>query len=402
MRLKKTCICFLVLGLTACDSDSGSVAATDVASSIDDAMDDAEVSATDQNMAEDVPREVTDEPAEEPPVTQDLIETDLSTGEPDLASEPDVAWLTADECLRANFVGDPEIGPDYDQFHPIVGSHCLGTNHQDIQNIERVVFLGDSVTAGSPPTVSTEYYRALLADMLAEHFDLTPPEPLWKAVNFAGNGRSYEWESGDFANCAEWGARTDDLLREGVQINSCFPDNERRKTTLVVFTIGGNDIASMTGDGLEGVPVEQIWEDNREFVRLLDEAVAWLREPDRFPNGVHIVFSNMFEFTDGTGETTACPAAGLAGFGAEWEDVDALADIVIWANEQFMRIAVDYRADMIFMLETFCGHGFNARDPRGPCYRGFDTPRWFDLTCIHPNPEGHKHIADMFMATIAE
>lgn len=32
------------------------------------------------------------------------------------------------------------------------------------------------------------------------------------------------------------------------------------------------------------------------------EAVAWFREPGRFPNGVFAVFANIYELTDGTGD----------------------------------------------------------------------------------------------------
>jgi lysophospholipase L1-like esterase len=99
---------------------------------------------------------------------------------------------------------------------------------------------------------------------------------------------------------------------------------------------------------------------------------------------------------------TACPSAELAGFGAAWDDPSILADMVIFAEEEYMRIAVETDSDMIFMLEEFCGRGFNHDDPTAPCYRGPGTPRWFDLTCIHPNPDGHRAIADMFLAVVDE
>jgi hypothetical protein len=57
---------------------------------------------------------------------------------------------------------------------------------------------------------------------------------------------------------------------------------------------------------------------------------------------------------------------------------------------------------MIFLLEDFCGHGFERDNPAAPCYRGPNTPAYFDLTCIHPNPTGHEHIRDMFMAVVNE
>ena len=70
--------------------------------------------------------------------------------------------------------------------------------------------------------------------------------------------------------------------------------------------------------------------------------------------------------------------------------------------EEFMSISVDNDTDMLFLLENFCGHGYNRDDPGGRCYRGPDAELWFDLTCIHPNPTGHQVIADMFMSVILE
>lgn len=314
-------------------------------------------------------------------------------------AEPDA--LTVAECFADAFVRPSPIVLDYDQFGPIVGSHCLGTNHQDIVGVERVVFLGDSVTVGTPPTQSDDFYRVELAERLANRFDLDPPGPLWRWVDLV-NGTTVVRESGDFASCARWGARTDDLQRDDSQIADCFPDDLRHLHTLVIMTIGGNDVAAITQAGLDGEPLEEIWADDREFVALLRDAVVWLKTPGRFPNGVDVVFANMFEFTDGTGDTSACPAAALAGFGAEWENPDDLAELVVWANEQYLSIAVDTGSDMIFMLEHFCGHGFNHDNPDTPCYRGPDAGNWFDLTCIHPNPLGHGEIARMFMAVVEE
>ena len=342
-------------------------------------------------------------------VDTDLGDTDVGDAESgdadldgDTADGGDADTLTASACFDDVFSESSMITLDYDRFEPVIGSHCLGTNHQDIVGVERVVFLGDSVTVGSPPTLREQFYRNRLAEELSWHFALDPPGELWEMVNWL-EGTSLSPFSGDFACCAKWGARTDDLLRDHSQIEDCFPAEERHKTTLVIITAGGNDVASITQDGIDGVPVEEIWEDTREFVDLMRGAVEYFYEdPTRFPGGVYVVFANMFEFTDGTGDTAACPAAALAGFGAEWEDPDALAEMVIWANEQYMSIAVETGTDMIFMLEGFCGHGFNADNPEAPCYRGPGADTWFDISCIHPNPEGHGQIADMFMAVVEE
>ncbi|MSP73800.1 MAG: SGNH/GDSL hydrolase family protein [Myxococcales bacterium] len=317
------------------------------------------------------------------------------------AATPDAAVRSVAACFEDAFVNPNEIGPDYDQFHPVVGGHCRGTNHQDIRNVERVVFLGDSVTVGTPPTLVSDYYRSRLAGTLAQRFGLMPPDPLWMNVDFF-NGVALLRDAGDFSSCAKYGARTDDLLQDSTQIVDCLPPEKRHLRTLVILTIGGNDIANLTKDGIEGATLDVLWAQTREFVGLMRDVAHWIKDPAHFPNGSYLVFANMFEFTDGTGDTAACPAAGLAGFGAAWEDPQALADMVVWANEQYLQIAVETGSDMTFMLESFCGHGFNAGNEAAPCFRGAGTPTWFDLTCIHPNPDGHREIADMFMAVVEE
>lgn len=306
---------------------------------------------------------------------------DVSAPAPDAAAPPD-SGAPADagpgigpRCFSDIF--DPAVpGPNYDQFGPVVGSHCVGTNHQNITGVEKVVFLGDSVTQGTPPTPLSERYRFVLTDLLEQHFGELEVD-----------------------NCAAWGARTDDLLMPPhQQALECFPGVEPLRT-LVVMTIGGNDIASVTKDGADGAPITDTRPQVEAFVQNMRDAVRWLKDPARFPNGVFVLFANMYEFTDATGDVTSCPAAGLAGFDRPWPDAE---ELVIWANEQYLQIAVETGSDMIFMLEHFCGHGFHHDDPNNRCYRGPNTERWFDLTCIHPNPEGHAQIADMFMSVVLE
>ena len=99
------------------------------------------------------------------------------------ALQPDATVPPALDCLNEGFVGVPSLGPQYAQFNPIIGSHCGGTNHQDITGIERVVFVGDSVTVGTPPQDPLTYYRYVLALEIAERFNLEPPDWTWAQVN---------------------------------------------------------------------------------------------------------------------------------------------------------------------------------------------------------------------------
>ena len=75
-------------------------------------------------------------------------------------------------------------------------------------------------------------------------------------------------------------------------------------------------------------------------------------------------------------------------------------EAIVKLQEQYMKVAVDTKTDMMFMLEHFCGHGWNNDKATLQCYRGPNAPRWIDATCIHPNPDGHEQIAAQFMKIV--
>ena len=362
----------------------------------DDAADDDDVAPDDDDIAPDDD----DVAPDDDDATDDDDSAAPDDDDDDSASDDDDTPSPFDACF-AEIAADPtEVAPNYLPFGPIIGSHCNGTDHQAITGVERVVFLGDSVTVGTPPTADAEFYRAILAAELATQFGLTAPDFLWNGANPL-SGEAWMQESGDFASCAKWGARADDLMQDNDQVITCLPEDQRDKVTLVVMTIGGNDLSSLTSGFMEGQPVSDLWAQTETFMQLVRETVEWITAPGRFPNGVYVVTTNLYEFTDATGDVTSCPTAGLAGFGEAVTD-PALAEMVVWAMEEFMSVAVDTDTDMLFLLESFCGHGFNYDDETGRCYRGAEAELWFDLTCIHPNPVGHSVIADMFMSVVTE
>ena len=364
-------------------------------------------------------------PVDAPPPAADAADIAGDTGAADAPDSVDtsVAPLTiAEKCFAPITAPEapPDSGPQYDQFAPVVADHCWGTNHQDIQGVELVVFLGDSVTVGTPnlehalPTDNEHLYRSKLATWLRDHFGLDDGGiwdfGVWKTYDFISN-TSGKLEAGDFRNCSKWGARTDDFLAGGNQIGKCFPDGGSDKRTLVVFTMGGNDISKISQVGGDASPEEvangypEAWALAESTIVYLREAVEWLKDPARFPNGSYVIFANPFEFTDGTGDVSACPVAGLAGYKV-WEKPEIQEAIVVHVLEAYMQIAVDTQTDLLWLLEHFCGHGYVATgpnaDPENRCYRGPDAELYFDDTCIHPNEAGHNALFEMFRDTVLE
>lgn len=271
-------------------------------------------------------------------------------------------------------VGDPgRPMPEYDRFGPEVGEHCAGTAHQRISDVERVVFVGDSVTKGTPPTDERDFYRTIVGEGLQERFPGVVVD-----------------------DCSEWGAETHDLQSGDRQLEACFGDVNPERT-LVISTLGGNDMFEVATDMHEGATLDELRPRLQESLDDWDRALTWLDDPVRFPAGAQVVLANVYEFTDATGDLASCPTAAYFGYDFQ---VPGMRDAYVELNEGLVELAVQHRVDAIFLLEHFCGHGFYSDDPTNECYRGPDTPRWFDGTCIHPNPEGHAAIADLFLKVV--
>lgn len=306
--------------------------------------------------------------------------------------------VTFAECIEGTFVhGYPGI--DFDAEDLVLGSHCYGTNHQTITEVERVVFLGDSITVGTPPSETEEFYRNILADRLANEFGLNfgPNEAQWRSANPL-EGQSGELHSGDFSSCAEWGARNDDLLA-GDQLSECYPEDERNLITLTIMTSGGNDLVGMGRDWFDGVTLDELWPAAEASVAHKRDSLQWMTDPKNFPNGHFVVFADIYDPSDGTGNFDDCALAGAAGF----DDVLIPPDeIMHYLQRSYAELAVETGTDMIFNHKEFCGRGHSAADPEARCYRGAGSPVWFDFTCSHPNPDGHSHLADVFWAVVTE
>lgn len=284
----------------------------------------------------------------------------------------------AERCFGEVGAGGDGAVPEYDSMGLVVPRHCMGTDHQDIVDLDRVVFLGDSITAGTWPTPVEGYYRNLLVASLQEEL-----------------GHPLETQ-----DCSRYGARVDDLMRDDDQIIECLGDPSAAadsRATLVVFTTGGNDMFAFAQDLLAGGTVEQVDANVAETITLFQDAMAALvAQRSRFPNGLYVVFGNLYEYTDTTGDLSLCPSAEILGFDGV---IPEIRDAYVRVNEAWVQTAADTQTDVVFMLEHFCGHGFLAGDPDNECYRGPEAENWFDNTCIHPNEMGHAQLAEMFRLT---
>ncbi len=247
---------------------------------------------------------------------------------------------------------------------------------QSIDAMQRVVFVGDSITAGTPPTPTAGYYRSVLVGALVERFGALEVD-----------------------DCSAWGGQLRDLNGPFGQLQQCLDADRYDEPVLVIMTMGGNDLSGLASDLLEGATESTVHDRLDGGIADLEDALSWFRdeEPTRFPGGIHMAFTNVYEYTDGTGDLSSCPSAEVLGYGGV---VPGARDLAVRLNESFVRLAVDYGFDVVFLLEHFCGRGFYADDSDNECFRGPDTETWFDGSCIHPTPVGHQQIAGLFMDVI--
>ena len=277
-------------------------------------------------------------------------------------------------------------------------STCAGTFTQDFSDIEHVIFLGDSVTVGTYPTLNEEFYRPRLAEKLADKYDLELPDEDWYAVSY-NSGQTLVQSSGDFSSCAKLGAKTSHLIRSSGQLEACFTDDLRDKKLLVIMTMGGNDLHELTEKVVHEYPEEALWDVAYETTDNMRKGLEWLNDAEKFPKGISVVYANLYEFTDATGDAAACPLSEVVSLNVDIDD-PILEEITIWIEKEYREIGKEHGFDMLFLMENFCGHGFHHDNPESRCYLGPDAERWFDNTCLHPTPKGHEVISDMFFSVI--
>ncbi len=297
--------------------------------------------------------------------------------EDDTAAEPDAAMDAAEEVDpdaaddpgmdgAADAAPDPVDDSTPDGWPPSCYEERMGIKNQVVRDVERVIFLGDSITA-TPYLTSpwSDRIRPDLQDLFGSDLEIQ--------------------------NYAAWGAITDDILSDQLP----RIDTESTKRTLVMFTIGGNDALQVIGDDTTTALAHM-----EGKVDNLHDILTWLYDPSNVPGGVYVIFANVYNPTDGEGDFTHC------GFGAGLEDWPNSDEVAETANGWYEDEANEHGSDLLNLHDLFAGHGFNNDDPTNPWYCNEcdpctdGCPRWYDATCIHPNNLGHIALAGFFLCMI--
>lgn len=270
--------------------------------------------------------------------------------------------------------GSVDTGSNIDTFEPAlaeapgldrVGSYA----HTLPENPRTVIFLGDSITAGSGAGSPDESYTNLLV-----HNTNTWPD--WDGLDLATRypGIAVVDVSGS-------GAWTGTVLERQIGRFEALYPLPFAGEVLVVITVGGNDLQSVL---LDPGGVEDRVEKTVENWRLIAD---YFLDEQNFPDGATVLMANVYEPTDAAGQAGSC-FYGL--------DISSLLPSLHDANTQLRSLAEDGGFSALDMRGTFLGHGFNYSDPSNPHYDDADPSLWMRNDCIHPNPRGHHEIRAMF------
>lgn len=240
---------------------------------------------------------------------------------------------------------------------------------------KRIIFLGDSITEGQGATRDALAYTQLLmanADSQWPGFEEADLEAAWD-------------EAPEVIDVSMGGATTDTLFNNQLPQLEGELEFPAAGETIVVFTIGGNDLqrALLPGSNASSVA--------NQALENFGDILGWLQNPSRFPDGVFIYATNVYEPTDGVGQTPGC-FMGID-FSDKMETFDNFnADLRALGESEGVAI-LDLRGH-------FLGHGFHADADTLDAYDAEDPTEWFASDCIHPNNRGHHEVRRLFDAAI--
>lgn len=241
---------------------------------------------------------------------------------------------------------------------------------------KRVIFLGDSITERYGASEDALAYTSLLVENDAQ---------TWPDQDGQDLATAYP-ELTEVVDVSRGGATTETLLDSQIgklDDQMSFPAEGE---SLVVMTIGGNDITGLmlSGSTDYSEPLQAIQDNLRAIVESF-------QDPDRFPDGAFLYVTNVYDPSDGTGQADEC-FYGL--------DMGHLMEPMAQTNADSAAMAAELGFSLVDLHGHFLGHGFNGDEPTNENYAGDDYEQWFYRDCIHPNDVGHNQIRRLFLAAI--
>jgi lysophospholipase L1-like esterase len=239
------------------------------------------------------------------------------------------------------------------------------------------VFMGDSITNGVGAPDGLDY-----VDLLYDNDDALHPE-------YAGVDLLDWYPTLDGAvDVSISGATTDTLVDAGIPaltgwMEAEYPDG-LDGPALIVITIGGNDLQQGMLPFVAAQPIVD------GALDRLEEALDVLQDPVWFPHGADILVTNVYEPSDGVGQSPCF-------LGLNYTDKLPFLDQY---NARLHDLGERRGVGIVDLRGHFLGHGAHHDDPANPHYDAADPTRWFAPDCIHPNTRGHHELRRLMLGAL--
>jgi lysophospholipase L1-like esterase len=243
--------------------------------------------------------------------------------------------------------------------------------------------VGDSITRGFGASKGFSYFERLIDnpqrdsdDMLGKNLSAVFPKLETKNISVSGSDSSHHFG----------------------QIQKLEPQLSN-VLGIVVMTTGGNDLIHDYGRtpprecAMYGATLEQAkpWIEN--FERRLDEMVTALGK--KFPDGCYIFLANIYDPSDGTGNTSSA----ITGLPA-WPDGVLILKLY---NEIISRCAERYDyVHLVDIHKAFLGHGIHCKKFWLKHYCSWDPHYWYSMIIEDPNDRGYDAIRRLFLIEMAK
>jgi len=241
--------------------------------------------------------------------------------------------------------------------------------------------IGDSITNGFGAPKGFSYFDRLMENPPGDSKDMTGKNlsvifPRISSNNLAVSG----------SVSSEHFRRIQNLARQPSDVMG-----------IVVMTTGGNDLIHDYGRtdpkeyAMYGATLEQAKPWIKNFDRRLEQMIPGMKE--KFPGGCHIFLANIYDPTDGTGNTSTW-VTGLPA----WRDAIAILSAY---NEIISRCADKYDyVHLVNIHNAFLGHGIHCKKFWLRHYRFKDPHYWYYMNIEDPNPRGYDAIRRLFLLEI--
>jgi lysophospholipase L1-like esterase len=246
----------------------------------------------------------------------------------------------------------------------------------------RVIFLGDSITAGAGASSDSLAYPALTVEN---------DDGEWSG--WGDHDLRSVFDNGfEVVDVSRGGATTDTLRSQQLPALTDELGDTVAGETIVIMTVGGNDMQAallpiLNAQDQDAVANEAIGEVADNMAAVMD----YFADTDRFSDGVFVYFANVYEPTDAVGQSNSCF------FGIDFSTILRYFD---QANDTMRSLAEESGAGMVDLRGHFLGHGVYASDDSIDAYDEADATEWFANDCIHPNDRGHHEIRRLFVTAV--